>query len=69
MDIEKNEIIYVDIISKTITIRLKDIYSTGINHISLSFESRSSANMYLLTLIDKYDLVSTDRPNQYIVRK
>ena len=69
MNIEKNEIIYVDFISKTVTIRLKDIYGTGINHISVSFESRESAYMYLLYLIDKYDLVSSDRLNQYIVKK
>ena len=70
MEFGKEQIVYVDIIGKTITIRLKDLYNTGIEHITLSFDSSTTSHMYLLQLKDKYDLINNgDRINQYFVKK
>ena len=70
MEFGKEQIVYVDIIGKNITIKLKDLYNTGIEYIILSFDSPATSHMYLLQLKDKYDLINNgDRINQYFVKK
>lgn len=59
-----NNIRYVDMIGNTITIKLIEP-EFDIHIVSYTFDSRGNAYMNLQILIDKYNLIPTERINVY----
>lgn len=58
-----NNIIYVDIIGKTINFKFRDL---DVIHFSITYSSIINAEVMLDTFVKKFNLKKTDRENQFI---
>lgn len=58
-----NNIVYVDIISRTIIFKLKNLDVTSF---SITYSSIINAKLMLNVFIEKFNLKKTDRENQFV---